>query len=181
MLVERAVGEADVRYCPICDGYEATDRCLAVFGNLADASGKALLLRSYTKRVTVLLSGSGPRDESTMLELNDAGIKVVTPPPSRFVKTQTGIGVILAGGEHLEFDVLYPALGCDVNSDLARALGAEHTAAGFLEVDDKQQTTVPGLFAAGDVVSDLHQISVAEGHAAIAASAIHNSLPRNFR
>jgi thioredoxin reductase (NADPH) len=60
-------------------------------------------------------------------------------------------------------------------------LGAKHTAAGFLVVDGKQQTTVPGLFAAGDVVSDLHQISVAEGHAAIAATAIHNDLPRNFR
>ena len=44
-----------------------------------------------------------------------------------------------------------------------------------------QETSVEGLYAAGDVVSDLHQLSVAEGHAAIAATAIHNSLPRNFR
>jgi thioredoxin reductase (NADPH) len=179
--LERAVAEAAVRYCPICDAYEAADNSLAVFGNLADASGKALFLRSYTRRVTVLLSGSGPRDELTMQELHEAGIKVVTDPLSRFVKKDNGIGVILAGGEQLEFDVLYPALGCAVNSDLARALGAKHTAAGFLVVDDKQQTSVPGLFAAGDVVSDLHQISVAEGHAAIAATAIHNDLPRNFR
>jgi hypothetical protein len=42
-------------------------------------------------------------------------------------------------------------------------------------------TSVDGLYAAGDVVSDLHQLSVAEGHAAIAATMIHNSLPRNFR
>jgi thioredoxin reductase (NADPH) len=40
---------------------------------------------------------------------------------------------------------------------------------------------VPGLYAAGDVVTDLHQLSVASGHAAIAATAIHNNLPRNFR
>jgi thioredoxin reductase (NADPH) len=175
------VAEAAVRYCPICDGYEATDLSLAVFGNLADASGKALFLRSYTRRLTVLLSESGPHDERIMRELNDAEIKVVTEPLSRFVKTKEGIGIILEGGEQLEFDVLYPALGCDVNAGLARALGAKYTAAGFLEVDDKQQTTVRGLFAAGDVVSDLHQISVAEGHAAIAATAIHNNLPRNFR
>jgi thioredoxin reductase (NADPH) len=178
--LENAVAEAAVRYCPICDGYEAADKSLAVFGSLAEASGKALFLRSYTKRLTVLLNESGPQDERALRELNDAGIKVVTQPLS-FVKTQNGIGVILAAGEQLEFDVLYPALGCDVNSNLARAMGAKHTAAGFLEVDDKQQTTVPGLYAAGDVVSDLHQISVAEGHAAIAATAIHNSLPRNFR
>jgi thioredoxin reductase (NADPH) len=40
---------------------------------------------------------------------------------------------------------------------------------------------VDGLYAAGDVVSDLHQLSVAEGHAVIATTMIHNSLPRNFR
>jgi len=39
---------------------------------------------------------------------------------------------------------------------------------------------VDGLYAAGDVVSDLHQIAVATGHAAIAATHIHKSLPRNF-
>jgi thioredoxin reductase (NADPH) len=44
-------------------------------------------------------------------------------------------------------------------------------------VNDKQQTTVDGLFAAGDVVSDLHQLVVAEAHAAIAATALHNTLP----
>ena len=179
--LERAIAEAAVRYCPICDGYEAADRSLAVFGNFDDASDKALFLRSYTRDLTVLLSGSGPRDERIMRELTEAGIRVAASPPCHFVKTKNGIGVILEGGEQLEFDVLYPALGCAVNSGLARALGAKHTAAGFLEVDDKQQTTVPGLYAAGDVVSDLHQISVAEAHATIAATAIHNTLPRNFR
>jgi thioredoxin reductase (NADPH) len=64
---------------------------------------------------------------------------------------------------------------------LGTALGAKTTAAGFLVVDSKQQTCVPGLYAAGDVVSDLHQLSVAAGHAAVASTAIHNALPRNFR
>jgi thioredoxin reductase (NADPH) len=48
-------------------------------------------------------------------------------------------------------------------------------------VDSKQQTTVKGLYAAGDVVSDLHQLVIAEAHGAIAATAIHNSLPLNLR
>ena len=48
-------------------------------------------------------------------------------------------------------------------------------------MDAKQQTTVEGLYAIGDVVSALNQISVAMGHAAVAASAIHQRLPPNFR
>jgi thioredoxin reductase (NADPH) len=61
------------------------------------------------------------------------------------------------------------------------SLGAQCNTTGLLPVDDHQRTSVDGLYAAGDVVSDLHQLSVAEGHAAIAATAIHGSLPRNFR
>jgi thioredoxin reductase (NADPH) len=72
-------------------------------------------------------------------------------------------------------------MGCEVRSDLASALGAETTEVGCLKVDEHQRTTVQGLYAAGDVVSDLHQIAVATGHAAVAATHIHKSLPDNFR
>ena len=78
-------------------------------------------------------------------------------------------------------DTVYPVLGGDAQSTLATALGARVDDNGELLVDDKQQTSVDGLYAIGDVVSALNQISVAVGHAAIAATAIHNRLPHNFR
>jgi thioredoxin reductase (NADPH) len=78
-------------------------------------------------------------------------------------------------------DVLYPALGAAVRSQLAVELGARCTEDGALIVDEKQRTSVEDLYAAGDVVSDLHQLSVATGHAAIAATEIHNALPPNYR
>jgi thioredoxin reductase (NADPH) len=99
----------------------------------------------------------------------------------RVVCTDGKVTVIIADGERHDVDVLYPALGCNVRSELATHLGALCNDQGNLQVDDHQQTTVPGLYAAGDVVTDLHQLSVASGHAAIAATAIHNNLPHNFR
>ncbi|RYE61873.1 MAG: hypothetical protein EOO82_00930 [Oxalobacteraceae bacterium] len=63
---------------------------------------------------------------------------------------------------------------------MAIALGAEHTLSGFLTVSDKQRTSVDGLYAIGDVVSDLHQVAVGFGHAAVAACHIHNALPKVF-
>jgi hypothetical protein len=72
-------------------------------------------------------------------------------------------------------------LGCGVQSELASALGAKTNGVGRLEVDSHQRTTVAGIYAAGDVVSDLHQIAVATGHAALAATHIHKSLPENFK
>jgi len=60
------------------------------------------------------------------------------------------------------------------------ALGAEHAGDGYLKVDDHQRTSIVELCGIGDVVTDLHQISVAFGHAATAACTIHNSLPQRF-
>ena len=92
-----------------------------------------------------------------------------------------GMRAVLRRGQTLSFDVVYPALGCGVRSELATSLGAKTNNVGCLEVDSHQRTTVPGIYAAGDVVSDLHQIAVASGHAAIAAAHIHKSLPENFK
>ena len=173
--LEDAVARALVRYCPICDGYEATDKHIAVYGPVDAALGKAKFLRTYSSSVTVLPM---PGDQPTEAE---DGIDIARSPPKSFRQTKTGMAITLASGEICEFDVLYPVLGCEVHSDLARALGARCNEIGLIEVDDKQQSSVEGLYAAGDVVSDLHQLSVAEGHGAIAATAIHNSLPPNPR
>jgi thioredoxin reductase (NADPH) len=175
--LDQAVAHAVIRYCPICDGFEATDANLAVYGSISDARTKALFLRTYTRRVTIL-----PRDSDADPQgLAALGIALAPSRPASMWRSDAGLEVELQSGEKLEFDALYPALGCDVRSALARKLGARCTDIGCVKVDDHQQSSVDGLYAAGDVVSDLHQLSVAEGHAAIAATAIHNSLPRNLR
>jgi thioredoxin reductase (NADPH) len=73
---------------------------------------------------------------------------------------------------------LYSAFGMTVQSSLAIALDAQADAGGYLVVDGRQQTSVPGLYAVGDVASGLNQISVATGGAVIAAAAIHQALRR---
>jgi len=60
-------------------------------------------------------------------------------------------------------------------------MGAETDRGGELIVDGHMQTTIADLYAAGDAVSGLNQVSVAVGHAAVAATAIHNSLPNNYQ
>jgi thioredoxin reductase (NADPH) len=178
----RAVEKGALRYCPICDGYEARDKRIGVLGTVAGASGKCLFLRTYSADVALLLTQAPtPDQDGALAALRDAGV-TVSPGVVSDVETQDGgIAVLLASGERCEVEVLYPALGCEVRSDLAARLGARTDETGCLVVDQKQKTGVPGLLAAGDVVSDLHQISVAVGHAAVAATAIHNGLPYNFR
>jgi thioredoxin reductase (NADPH) len=80
-------------------------------------------------------------------------------------------------GRPRSFDTVYSALGMRLRSDLATALGAQADENGALLVDRHQQTTIAGLYAAGDIVHGLSQVSVAAGQAAIAATAINARLP----
>ena len=84
----------------------------------------------------------------------------------------------MAGGREHPIEFLYPALGSQVRSELARMLGAECSTTGCILTDGHQRTSVPGLYAAGDVVQELDQLAVATGHAAIAATDVHNALTR---
>ena len=174
--LDRAVADGLVRYCPVCDAYEATDRKIAVFGSGPDAARKARFLRGYSAAVTWLRPSSDP---SVAVIEAEAGIDILDSV-SDLKRSGDRIQATAAGKIHC-FDVIYPALGCDVRSTIATRLGAKTTEEGALKVDEHQRTTIDGLYAAGDVVSDLHQISVATGHAAIAATHIHKSLPSVFR
>jgi thioredoxin reductase (NADPH) len=179
--IKEAIANGSIRYCPVCDGYEATDQPIGVLGHGEDASSKARFLRTYSNDVTLLsLDERSDKIDATAKSLREAGVKVAGPL-SLIEHSGDKIRAVLQGGQTLSFDVVYPALGCGVRSELAVALGARTNDVGCLEVDAHQRTTVDGVYAAGDVVSDLHQIAVATGHAAIAATHIHKSLPENYK
>lgn len=177
LALREGVGKGVVKFCPVCDAYESADKTIAVMGPVQAVTPKALFLRSYSRDVTIYATGANTGNGHR--ELTDAGIQVLQP--IAFNLTDHQIEATLADGRTHTAAVLYPMLGCQVHSSLAAALGATCNESGCLIVDVQQQTTVPGLYAAGDVVSDLHQISVATGHAAVAATAIHCGLPKNFK
>lgn len=170
-----------IRFCPICDGYEAIDRRVGVLGNLAMGGEKALFLRTYTRNVLLFLNEEETGNEQQRTRLTEVDVRIDGKVQTVQESTNGAITILTENGRRHEVDALYPALGCTVRSDLARALGASCSQNGNLIVDAHQRTTLDGVYAAGDVVTDLHQLSVAFGHAAIAATDIHNSLPPNPR
>ena len=176
--LEEAVGRGLLRYCPICDAYEARDRRIALVGARKCRVHEALLLRGYTSDLTVLtLREPWDLAEEERATLAEAGIGLIEAPIAELAIEGESLVARTCEGHSHRFDTLYAALGMRARSGLARSLGAEHDADGALAVDRHQETTVPGLYAAGDLVQGLAQISVAMGHAAIAATAIHNRLP----
>jgi thioredoxin reductase (NADPH) len=177
--LDKAISEGLIRYCPVCDGFEAIDRRIAVLGSGDDAAAKARFLRTYSKNVTLLSQSGGALKDAEKQSASENGY-AIEGPVTGLTRSQHGIRAQL-GPRHLDFDIVYPAMGCDVRSGLACALSAATTDVGCLKVDGHQRTSVEGLYAAGDVVSDLHQIAVATGHAAVAATHIHHCLPLNPR
>jgi thioredoxin reductase (NADPH) len=178
--LDEAIASGLVRYCPICDGFEGSGQRIAVLGHAAGAVGKALFLRTYSKSVTLLTLDQSAPEQTACAELDRAGIARAPANAASIDHGRGGVTVTLANGECMQFDMLYPVLGCNVRSELATALGAAQNDVGCLIVDQHQQTTVSGVYAIGDVVSDLHQIAVATGHAAVAATHVHHALERNL-
>lgn len=167
-----------LRYCPICDGYEAIGRNVAVIGAGLHGMRESLFIRRYAGALTVLTMGQAAQAPEDMLRRLDAErIRLIDDriDGMRYAGDRS-VEIAFDGGRAERFDVVYAALGTCVNSELARGLGAARTEQGELKVDAHLQTSVDGLYAAGDVVEGLNQITVAMGHAAIAATAIHNRL-----
>ncbi|GIZ51720.1 NAD(P)/FAD-dependent oxidoreductase [Noviherbaspirillum aridicola] len=177
--VAEAVAGGQLRYCPICDGFEAIGKRVAVIGRGDAAVGEAEFIRHFAHELTLFsVADTPPLSEQSCARLRAADIGWCPEPVERLVHEDHAVLVQARGQPARRFDVIYAALGTLVNGGLAQLLGARASDEGELHVDDHQQTTVDGLYAAGDVVLGLNQIAVAMGHAAIAATAVHNRLRR---
>jgi thioredoxin reductase (NADPH) len=173
--VERAIARSLIRICPICDGYEAVDRAVAVIGDDDKGVREAAFLRTYTDRVTLVHVGD-PQALTLRDELQRLGVGLVETPIESVDIEGDRVTALSWSGRKQAFDVVYSALGTSPNVDLAQDVGAARAEDGRLQVDLHQATSVPGLYAAGDVVRGLNQIAVAAAEAAVAATAIHNDL-----
>lgn len=173
-----------VRLCPVCDGYDVIDKKIAVITSPANPVGHAVFMRTFSADVTLFeREDAVPLDAEQRIALQQAGVRYVQAPV-KGVGMSAEMKPLLRTGDGAEHqcDVLYPMLGESARSELAAALGAHaEPACGELLVDEYQRTSVPGLYAVGDVVKGLNQISVAMGQGAVAATNIHASLPPHWR
>ncbi|WP_085809557.1 NAD(P)/FAD-dependent oxidoreductase [Sphingomonas sp. TZW2008] len=175
-LHDAALAAGKLRYCPICDGYEVTDRRVGVIGTGQHGMKEALFLRGYTRDVTLIAPDAAHMlDPDCAAALDAAGVTRVDGPCGGYAIEGDRLAVDTASGR-MAFDSVYPALGSHIRSELALAAGARGTDDGCIVTDEHQRTTLPGLYAAGDVVRGLDQISHAMGQAGVAATTIRNDL-----
>jgi thioredoxin reductase (NADPH) len=171
-----ALNAGTLRYCPICDAHEASGQRIVVLGAESHGVAEALFLRHYSPHVSLHTRQKCELHEKDRADLARAGVAWDPRPVSRYDFTGSGVILHFADGSTVAADTLYPALGSDPNVELIAQLGFRLDGARCVLTDSQQRMGLAGLYAAGDVVAALDQISVAMGHAAVAATTIHNDL-----
>ncbi len=165
-----------VFHCPYCHGWELRDRPLGVLGGDVHAAHRALMLREWSREV-LLVTGGGPApDGPAGAALAAAGIPVVTTPVARLDARRGGLDVALADGIRRPLDGLLVEAPMRRRTDLGLSLGVRLAPGGRMETGDDLQTSVPGLYAAGDVTNDHGQVVLAAAAGARAAMEIHAGL-----
>ena len=176
-LHDDALARGLIRYCPICDGFEVTDKTIGVIGSDSHGVAEAMFIRSFTADVTLIAPHAAldlkPEDQA---KLDAAGIACVDGPAEAVAIDNTDFIVVDTAEGHYTFDSVYPALGSDTHTQLAEMVGADLSNDACVKVDNHQRTSVAGLYAAGDVVIGLDQISHAMGEGGVAATTIRNDL-----
>ena len=179
--MDKIIYEGAVRFCPVCDGFEATDKKIGIVGTLKHILPKALFLRTYTRQIFLLPTHKATLTKEETTSLHEANIQLPGKDLTDLIVSHNKVTAVFDDNEKIELDVLYPAMGADVRSELAIKLNAKANESNCILADAHQLTSINGLYVAGDLTTDLSQISVALGQAAIAATHIHNNLPANFR
>ena len=152
-----------VSYCAACDAFFYRGKDVAVLGSGEYALHEVQALLPVVKSVTLLTNGA-PLTAQFPPEVR------VLPQKAEAVLGEKAVtGVQLSGGETLAVSGVFAALGVAGSTALARKLGAEVDGSRIV-VDEKMQTTVPGLYAAGDCTGGLLQVAKAVYEGAQAAT-----------
>jgi thioredoxin reductase len=169
---------ASAFHCPACDGYDAEGRDVIAFGWDERLVGFAASLLNWARSVTVLTSGRRfAGDDACLTVLGRHDIEVVETPARRLLGARGDLqGVELEDGRVVPASLFFFSVAHEPRVDLARSLGCRIDDDGYVAVDDNGATSVPGVYAAGDVVPGLQLVQVAAAQGTAAGVAVALSL-----
>lgn len=167
-----------VIHCPYCHGYEFSGQRLGVLFMSPMSLHQATLIPEWGPTTLFLNGAAISQQDRTMLEKR--GVSIEPSGVSQVLGASPEISsVALSDGRRIEVDALYIGPRYRMNSDIAEELGCaveEAPLGPLIAVDEMKCTSVPGVYAAGDVTRAGHTVIFACNDGAMAGLAIHRSL-----
>lgn len=168
-----------VIHCPYCHGFEYSGRRLGVL-NLSPRSVHQAMLIAEWGPTTFYLNGDQQPDAETLGELQRRGVAVEPAPVRALHGDGPGLSAIeLIDGREHAIDALYIGPRTRLNSSIAEQLGCGIEQGAFgpvIQTDGQRTTSVAGVFAAGDITRDAHNVTWACADGVTAGTAVHRSL-----
>jgi thioredoxin reductase len=165
--------------CPFCDGWEIQDRKVTVYGKTRDAIGLAQELRGWTKHVTVCTESSYEKPSPKQARwLRASGCQFIEGAVTRLIGKTNGKLTALAFKKRatVPCDALFLCSPLRQSCAIAKDLGCKRESSGAVVVDEGCRTNVAGCFAAGDAVTNMHQVILAAASGVRAAISITTEL-----
>jgi thioredoxin reductase len=161
-------------HCPYCHGFEVRDQPIVVHGNGGVGFILCAMIKGWSSDVVLCTDGPSTLSEEQRQILQNQNISIREEKIARF-ESQDGIleNVVFENGEKLARRALFMRAEQKQRSDLAQMLGCE-IEGGIVTVDASSQTTVAGVYAAGDMITRQQQISHAVFSGTRAASIINH-------
>jgi thioredoxin reductase len=161
---------ASVFHCPACDGYEARDRDVVALGWDPHLVGFATALLNWACSVTVVTNGIRFQgEEACRVTLTDNGVELVEQDAVELVGTRGDLtGVRLQSGRVLPASIVFFSVAHRPRTELAISLGCDLDDEGYVVVDAHGATSVPGVYAAGDLTPGLQLVQVAAASGVVA-------------
>jgi thioredoxin reductase len=165
--------------CPYCDGWEFRDAPIAVYGHGTRALEMARAMTAWSRDLIVFTNGRAGLSHSQRAALQDNSIEIETARITGLCGTDGRLeSISLADGRQLARRALFFDMPCQSQSSLATSLGCELTAKGKVVCGRYEASTVPGVFAAGNILEDVQLAIVAAAEGARAAFGINRALTR---
>ena len=173
-----------VLHCPYCHGYEVGGQRLGVLATSPHSVHQALLLPDWSGDVTLFTNGIVAPDDAERAKLAARGVRIDPREVEALAGDADGDplalrGVRVAGGEVVPLDALFIGPRTRIASPLAEQLGCgfdEGPSGRFVRTTERKETTVPGVFAAGDAAAAIHNATFASSDGVRAGISAQQSL-----
>ena len=166
-----------VLHCPYCHGWEVRDESLAVYGRGDSVVGLAQLILGWSNDLIVCTDGPAELADDQYTELSRHGLSIRETPISHLTSTAGALEqIVFSDGSSLARRAMFLQPTQHLRSDLSARLGCQHSEFGLIKTNEWGETSITGVYAAGDAVTPIQHLSRAAASGTTAAIGINQTL-----